>query len=99
MPYIKQELRDKLDGRLNELLGTINVVADEDTIEGILNYCITTLLDAIPAAEQSAWRYKHINRVEGLLGCVAKEFYRRKAGDYEDLAIEKNGDLPIYSGE
>ena len=29
----------------------------------------------------------------GVLDCVKQEFYRRKLAPYEDVAIQKNGDI------
>lgn len=31
--------------------------------------------------------------LSGMLACVAFEFYRRRLGPYEDLAIKRNGDI------
>lgn len=70
-------------------------IGTEDNIEGLMNYTVTNLLDAMKV-NSDHWRYKHINRVVGVLDCIKMEFYRRLAANYEDSAKETNGDLSIY---
>lgn len=99
MPYIKQELRNKIDIEIDNLTQAIVANSDEDSIEGILNYTITSLLASLPQPYNKVvpnWRYKWINRAIGVLECVKFEFYRRLAGPYEDKAIETNGDISLY---
>ena len=98
MPYIKQEQRDLIDDDIANLVESISDFTDDEK-EGVLNYTITSLLNAMPGKNKAGdreWRYKFINRVVGVLECVKLEFYRRLAGPYEDVAIEKNGDIKIY---
>lgn len=94
MPYIKEDYRNDLDAAINDLASRLAHFPEYE-IEGALNYTITSLLDNIKPL-RSDWRYKYINRVLGTLEAVKLEFYRRLAGPYEDKAITKNGDLPIY---
>lgn len=103
MPYVATQIRRELDDEIAELEQAIIDSSADDTVEGHMNYAITSLLNAIPLAGNSTdelgdakWRYKYINRAIGVLECVKQEFYRRLAAPYEDEAIEKNGDLPIY---
>jgi len=98
MPYIKQELRDTVDEDIKVLSDEISCHCNDDEIEGILNYIITSLLDSVMKNdyENKKWRYKYINRVIGVLECVKLEFYRRLAAPYEDKAKEKNGDIEVY---
>lgn len=98
MPYIDDDVRQKFITDIETLAARIRIHSDEDTMEGNLNFAITTLLCSTfsPAGE---WRYKYINRAVGVLCCVLQEFYRRLAGPYEDKAILKNGDILDYSFE
>ena len=96
MPYIRPELRNKVDVEIDALSKAIIATADEDSIEGILNYTFTSLLSTITLSSKPSWRYKLINRVMGMLECVKFEFYRRLAGPYEDKAIKSNGDISTY---
>ena len=103
MPYVDSKLRDEIDQDIKDLRTAIINLSDERTIEGNMNYCITSLLEAIPLSNHSVddlgdpkWRYKYINRAIGVLECVKLEFYRRLAGPYEDGAKNLNGDLDIY---
>lgn len=98
MPYISRERRDDLDEAIARLQNCLRhgSHADPGAIDGDLNYTFTRLLEVIPVVREGRWRYRLCNLVEGVLGCCAKEFYRRLAGPYEDRAIEKNGDVPLY---
>ncbi len=92
MPYIKEELRKKVDEKLEVLIRQVGC-ANEDEIEGLLNYCITNLCCVMIEKEV---RYKYINRILGVLECVKHEFYSRIATIFEDECIEKNGDIKCY---
>lgn len=98
MPYIKKELREDLDNAISRLEYEINKLSltkdGQDAVDGMLNYCITSLLDVYDLRANP--RYKNINSAIGVLECVKQELYRRLAGPYEDKAIAKNGDIPIY---
>lgn len=96
MPYIKDELRSRVDEQVIALVESLQDQSlDESEIEGVLNYTITSLLDGIKPFGRG-WRYKYINRAIGVLECVKMEFYRRLVGPYEDVAKQKNGDINIY---
>lgn len=94
MPYIENEQRERLKHSINLLVSQLDAVDDED-IEGVMNYTITTLLTKRMKPE-TGWRYKWINRTLGVIEAVKQEFYRRVASKYEDKAIEKNGDIEVY---
>ena len=98
MPYIKPQLREKLDPQIAALRTQLIDNFGEDEIEGALNYTFSELVWSVPVASADAtkWRYKFINRVIGVLECVKQEFYRRLAGPYEDKAIAENGDTSTY---
>lgn len=95
MPYIKQEMRNKLDLAILELRSKL-LYLREDEIEGALNYTITSLLDVVKDVGEKRWRYVYINRIIGVLECLKLEFYVRLGRKYEDKAIETNGDLHVY---
>ena len=96
MPYIKKDMRDELEPIIHELANQLSLYDDEE-IEGVMNYTITELINR--GMKRPRWRYKWINRVVGVLGCVLLEFYRRLAANYENDAIESNGDIECYMTE
>lgn len=61
------------------------------TSSGELNYQITNMVKAY--METKGLNYQTINDILGALDGASKEFYRRVAAPYEDLAIERNGDV------
>lgn len=97
MPYIDQMQRERIDHHMVPLRYLLAGLSEDD-IEGALNYSITALIESISSDDRGAvkWRYKLINRAIGVLECVKLEFYRRLAGPYEDIAIDKNGDIDAY---
>ena len=93
MPYIKQELRPRLDGHIEALAQEIKKIAEEQSdqhaVAGLLNYSCTKLgLKVIPEK-----RYWAIALIAGVFRNIADEFYRRYAAPYEDEQIAKNGDV------
>ncbi len=101
MPYISQARRGDLDHAIVMLKAALTqgVNRDEDALDGDLNYTITRLFEVVPVVRglpERVWRYRLCNLVVGMLECCKMEFYRRLVGPYEDKAIEKNGDVPVY---
>jgi len=94
MPYIKQELRDKIDREINVLVAKIKEASglDGKKMIGMLNYTIMRLL--MGSFVDGKVSYEKINRINGLMSDIQQEFYRRVAAPYEDKKIEENGDLP-----
>ena len=90
MPYIKRERRDKLDEEIVVLQAKLSQLGSN---AGDLNYTISRLV-GFQFNEKP--KYVSICMVMGTLLCVALEFYRRKAGPYEDKAVKKNGDIEEY---
>jgi ubiquitin-like protein Pup len=84
MPYITQDRRDQLPDTFFEGL------ADEP-VAGDLNYLFTLISQEY--LRRRGLRYAYINDVVGALEGAKLEAYRRIAGDYEDIAIAKNGDV------
>lgn len=87
MPYIKKDLRDKLDIKLMDLAKTLESCGIENRA-GVLNYSISVLL-----RELFSKKYSEINEAVGMLDCTKMEFYRRFAAPYEDAKIKENGDV------
>jgi hypothetical protein len=88
MPYILQEDRRKF----------VDISYVKPMTAGELNYCITMLCHQYLAAtsengDKYSARYQKHNDVIGALEGAKLEFYRRMTGPYEDVVIEKNGDL------
>ena len=78
MPYIKQERRRELKAEL-------------PTNAGALNYVLTRhVLDYIQTKGES---YQTYCEIEGVLGHMSKELYRRRVGEYEDEKRKANGDV------
>jgi hypothetical protein len=91
MPYISEERRRALDPHIEGLQKALSSLGGT---EGDLNYSITRL---VAKAFFYETRYHTIARVTGVLTNVMQEFYRRLGIPYENLAIEKNGDVPEFA--
>lgn len=88
MPYIKQEIRDKIDGEIDGLVGAI--LKNYDTsLEGVVNYSITRVIDKI----YGEGGYKAHNAAIGVLECIKLEYYRKQVGVFEDWKCLKNGEV------
>jgi uncharacterized protein YjgD (DUF1641 family) len=87
MPYIKEELRKKLDYNIDTLIESIKLCKKENRA-GVLNYCVSRLLSKLYNL-----RYSEINEAVGALECIKQEYYRRIASSYEDEKIIENGDV------
>lgn len=84
MPYIPENRKEHLpSGFFDDL--------DDNPTAGDLNYLFTCI--AHEYLERRGVRYAHINDVLGALSGASAEFYRRVAIPYEDIAIERNGDV------
>lgn len=82
MPYIDQKNRAKYN--------TNDIFITEYTPCGDLNYVLTTLINKYLGEHP---RYQRYCEVEGVLGHIAKELYRRRAVPYEEEKIAENGDV------
>lgn len=95
MPYIKKERREQLDPGIIELRILMdNLGLSQDQKAGILNYCISQLLDYMKP--DNGWNYSVLNDTVGVVNCAGLEFYRRKVAPYEDIKIKENGDIGTY---
>lgn len=89
MPYIKsKEVRESITGEVELLIMAIDN-------EGDLNFAITSLL--LEYMKKKEKNYATLNTIMGVLSCVAREFYRRVIGPYENTKIKENGDIPGLS--
>jgi hypothetical protein len=77
MPYITQERRTP--------------ARTTPATAGELNYAITQLV--LDYLSRNGERYQTFCEIEGVLGHVAKELYRRRVEPYEQLKLEVNGDV------
>jgi hypothetical protein len=80
MPYLKPEVREKLD------MGEA-----EASFPGELNYLLTSLINDY--VEFNGLSYTIINDVVGALECCKQEFYRRVAVPYEEQKRYDHGDV------
>jgi uncharacterized protein YlaI len=89
MPYITKDKRDLYQDTIEhfEKLHAGHIT------EGELNYLISSLIHSV--VKQQGLCYKTLNMVMGVLSCVAKEFYRKVAGPYEEKKSAENG--PVSS--
>ncbi len=92
MPYIKQELRDKIDPAITNLVKAIQSEIADENLDGVLNYTLTRVACGamMPAKER---RYTLVARVIAAFECAKIEIYRRIGAPYEDVCIGRNGDL------
>jgi hypothetical protein len=84
MPYIKQNERIKFEPSI------LNLANDAENA-GDLNYIITSILHHY--LKKKGVNYANINEIIGALECCKLEAYRRIATPYEDIKIQKNGDV------
>ena len=98
MPYVTQRVRDRLEPHIEEFFkGLHNEEAlfgkDLSPCPGNLNYVITRIL--IEYLRVHGMCYDTLCDIDGVLGDIAKEWYRRVVVPYEDKKIFENGDLPF----
>jgi len=93
MPYIKSEDRELFKDTLPYVITDIRKFPQEQRA-GMLNYCITELLDSYRDGE---WNYQQLNDVVGMLESCKSEFERRLVAPYEDEKRNENGDVEIYA--
>jgi hypothetical protein len=88
MPYIKFEDMEKFDSLVVDLSKLIEHEVD-------LNYIITCLLHH--EVEKEGYNYKNLNRLQGVMDCAGKEFYRTVVAPYEESKAKINGDINIIN--
>lgn len=101
MPYIVEEKRQQLDRAIDELhQALVNLElddAEENNMEGNINYAVTRLLMMVYGTKDGT-RYSHINDAIGVLECIKLEFYRKVAAPYEDQKEFDNGPIEPFVG-
>lgn len=90
MPYISKEKRMLLEHPLASLAAGV-IVEESKNQAGVLNYCISALLNEV--LKTNGISYRNINELIGVLECAKLELYRRVASPYEDEKIQSNGDV------
>ena len=94
MPYIKKELRDRLDPYVDQVRAEINCSISKDK-PGMRNYSITRIVcETVRVSHSGPWSYDDVERVRAAFSCASAEVYRRVAGPKEDQAAKYNGDMP-----
>jgi hypothetical protein len=100
MPYIKTEIREKLDPHISALALLIAKEAgeekDELAIAGMLNYACTCLALRTFYKVFGKFRYKFIALFTGIFENIKQEFYTRIATPYEKEACWEHKDLPEF---
>jgi len=91
MPYVKQEIREKVDEDIDNLLTVIKNIEDpkNTAVDGMMNYIITRLMIDV----YGGGGYAVYNRAMGVFDCSGREFYRRLVVPYEEEKIRENGDV------
>lgn len=94
IPYVSQDLRDKVDPSVNELIDILDYFATGKggnwaVLAGIFTYIVYRLL--------LFFNKKYWNRALGM-GCLVMammEMYRKEHVSYEDIKIKEAGDVVI----
>ena len=92
MPYVHQDYREFLDPHINDIVKAVRHACVSSP--GILNYIITRIV--VESRKQTSSSYARLSATHAIFNDAGAEFYRRMMADYEDGAIQKNGDLPCY---
>lgn len=90
MPYIAKELRERCDSEIDALISLLRIDEDGFFISGEVNYCLSRIIWELWGKKGG---YQSGNALIGILECVKTEFYRRLLAPYEDVQIQKNGDI------
>lgn len=104
MPYILQSQREIVDPLIDQLAQAMVKAAGEEEIlannpaafAGVMNYTCTRLMLKVIRFRFGALRYWIIATITGTFHNIADEFYRRLATPYENICMEKNGDVDLY---
>lgn len=89
MPYIRQDLRIKINEEIDILAHKVGMFYElRSKRDGVLNYIITILIRKLYKTS-----YTELNAAIGVLECVKLELYRRRLALYEDEVKESNGDV------
>ena len=86
MPYVKQEIRDRLEPEMRKLLEKLRC-------EEIGAYAYVEYKLAVDAVHGRGLSFGALAAVYGMLTCVADEFYARLVVPYEKKKRIENGDV------
>lgn len=86
MPYVNEDDRKRFDASLIRLHKALDGVTP-----GMLNYLITRIL--LFVWHSSPQNYATIAMIDGVLGTVQKEWYRRITVPYEESKMAEHGDV------
>ena len=90
MPYISQEERKTINPELKKFLMFMGPMTPGQFVYVMYQMALWQVSNGGVGNVPVNWT--KCNEVMGNYDCVAKEFYRRVVGPYEDTAIVKNGD-------
>ena len=90
MPYIKQELRTKINVGLDELIDQINHLSTEGNINGLVTFALYSIVKYFYGYTES---FDKISDGIKVLECAKLEFARQVLNPYEDKKIKENGDV------
>lgn len=92
--------REILDPIIDELVDKLTQMHKaygyDAAFAGLFNYTITRMFTKFLLDNNERIRYWHSPIIRGVLQDVGDELYRRVFVPYEDVQIEKNGDVPEY---
>lgn len=92
-----REVLDPIIDDLAEAIGAIHKTYGYDgAFLGLVNYSVTKLVCRIMLDNFDRPRYWHSPAIRGVMKDIGDELYRRVFVPYEDIQIEKNGDVPEY---
>lgn len=101
MPYVPSKDRPSLDHIIDKAVDAIKELHDsygyDAAFAGELNYFVTELALRLRKKLFGRIRYWHVALLSGIFSNIKEEFYRRAAAPYEDVQIDKNGDVSGYS--
>jgi len=93
MPYIRKDLREQIDERIEELAVAIVQHGGNNARPGLMNYALTKLIKDVyriyPPTE--APRYHEWNEIVGFMECCKLELYRKGIAPYENEKEQENG--------
>src|SRR5450432_746807 len=94
MPYINKDRRVVFESDIASIVEKLGAEGGDDAAKGELNFLIYSIVQRY--LDKHGMRYaRSQDFIGGVLTCCQLELYRRLLGPYEDVAIEKNGDVMI----
>lgn len=89
MPYILNKHRCSFDDDIKSIANNVRDISNE-LRPGVINYIFSKMLKEIYGECES---YRFHNEVIGILESAKMEWYRRYTSKYEELCIDRNGDI------